>query len=130
MAGLPAAPFINLLSPLRLKSKTDDWNLPGPRATALFSCFVIRVCHTPYYEKISFGGILSAPSRTARAAVPRRQAYYEKIAFLYYVILFSAKPVLFSYYVISPNRRDVPGCPTADPRRAHSLERRGNWPRF
>jgi len=52
MAGLPAAPFINLLSPLRLKSKTDDWDLPGPRATAFFWCYVIRVCHTPYYEKI------------------------------------------------------------------------------
>jgi hypothetical protein len=25
-----------LLSPLRLKSKTDDWNLPNARATALF----------------------------------------------------------------------------------------------
>ena len=35
------ARFINLLSPLRLKSKTDDWDLPGPRATALFSCYVI-----------------------------------------------------------------------------------------
>ena len=55
MAGLPAAPFINLLSPLRLKSKTDDWDLPTPRAPALFSCYVIRLCHTPYYEKISFG---------------------------------------------------------------------------
>src|SRR5262249_45653148 len=65
MAGLPAAPIINLLSPLRLKSKTDDWDLPTPRATALFSCYVIRPCHTPYYEKISFGGIPSA-SRMAR----------------------------------------------------------------
>jgi hypothetical protein len=66
MAGLPAAPFINLLSPLRLKSKTDDRDLPTPRATALFSCYVIRVCHTPYYEKISFGGIPAA-SRTTYA---------------------------------------------------------------
>jgi len=66
MAGLPAAPFINLLSPLRLKSKTDDRDLPTPRATALFSCYVIRVCHTPYYEKISFGGIPVA-SRTTYA---------------------------------------------------------------
>src|SRR5262245_41170781 len=108
MARLPAAPFINLLAPLRLKSKTDDWNLPGPRATALFSCYVIRVCHTPYYEKISFGGILSA-----RPALPSRggKPYYEKIAFLYYVVLFSAEAALFSYYVISRNRRDVPGVP-------------------
>jgi hypothetical protein len=37
MARLPAAPFINLLSPLRLKSKTDDWDLSNPRPTALFS---------------------------------------------------------------------------------------------
>jgi hypothetical protein len=29
MARLPAAPFIDLLSPLRLKSKTDDWSLPN-----------------------------------------------------------------------------------------------------
>jgi hypothetical protein len=41
MAGLPAAPFINLLSPLQRKSKTDDWDLPNPRATALFSYYVI-----------------------------------------------------------------------------------------
>jgi hypothetical protein len=42
MAGLSAAPFINLLSPLRLKSKTDDfWDLPTPRATALFSYYMI-----------------------------------------------------------------------------------------
>jgi hypothetical protein len=34
MAGFPATPFINVLSPLRLKSKTDDWDLPNPRATA------------------------------------------------------------------------------------------------
>jgi hypothetical protein len=41
MAGLPAAPFINVLLALRLKSKTDDWHLPNPRATALFSYYVI-----------------------------------------------------------------------------------------
>jgi hypothetical protein len=41
MAGLPAAPFINLLSPLQRKSKTYDWDLPNPRATALFSYYVI-----------------------------------------------------------------------------------------
>jgi hypothetical protein len=41
MAGLSAAPFINLQSPLRLKSKTDDWDLPTPRATALFSYYMI-----------------------------------------------------------------------------------------
>jgi hypothetical protein len=35
MAGLPAAPFIDVLLPLQLKSKTDDWSLPNPRATAL-----------------------------------------------------------------------------------------------
>src|SRR5262245_1857453 len=112
MAGLPAAPFINLLSPLRLKSKTDDWNLPGPRATAFFWCYVIRVCHTPYYEKISFGGILSAPSRTARAADPRRQAVLRKRP-LFCITWFCSplKPALFSYYVISRNRRDVPGVP-------------------
>ena len=39
--GLPAAPFINVLSALQLKSKTDDWDLPTPRATALFSYYVI-----------------------------------------------------------------------------------------
>jgi hypothetical protein len=39
MAGLPAAPFINVLLPLQLKSKTDDWSLPNPRATALFSYY-------------------------------------------------------------------------------------------
>ena len=51
--------------------------------------------------------------RLGRPALPSRggKPYYEKIAFLYYVILFSAKPVLFSYYVISRNRRDVPGVP-------------------
>ena len=38
-AGLPAAPFINVLLPLQLKSKTDDWSLPNPRATALFSYY-------------------------------------------------------------------------------------------
>jgi hypothetical protein len=36
-AGLPATPFINVPLPLQLKSKTDDWSLPNPRATALFS---------------------------------------------------------------------------------------------
>ena len=41
MAGLPAAPFINILLPLQLKSKTDDWGLPNPRATALFSYYNI-----------------------------------------------------------------------------------------
>jgi hypothetical protein len=41
MAGLPAAPFINLLSPLLLKSKTDDWSLPNPRAAARFSYYNI-----------------------------------------------------------------------------------------
>ena len=39
MAGLPAASFINVLLPLQLKSKTDDWSLPNPRATALFSYY-------------------------------------------------------------------------------------------
>jgi hypothetical protein len=39
--GLPAAPFINLLSPLRLKSKTDHWDLPNPRSPALFSYYMI-----------------------------------------------------------------------------------------
>ena len=38
-AGLPAAPFINVLLPLQIKSKTDDWSLPNPRATALFSYY-------------------------------------------------------------------------------------------
>ena len=41
MAGLPAAPFINVLLPLQLKSKTDDWSLPNPRATAFFSYYNI-----------------------------------------------------------------------------------------
>src|SRR5262245_13831063 len=121
MAGLPAAPFINLLSPLRLKSKTDDWDLPGPRAAALFSCYVIRVCHTPYYEKNSFGEILSAPSRAPRAAVR---------FFLYYVILFSAEARALFVLRDLPEPKGCPGCPTAGPGRAHSLERRGNWPRF
>jgi hypothetical protein len=57
MAGLPAAPFINLLAPLRLKSKTDDWDLASPRSTALFSYYVIRIGHKPYYAKTSFGEI-------------------------------------------------------------------------
>src|SRR5436309_12017967 len=38
-AGLPAAPFINVLLPLQIKSKTDDWSLPNPLATALFSYY-------------------------------------------------------------------------------------------
>jgi hypothetical protein len=53
--GLPAPPLINFLSPLWRKPNTDGWSLPTPRATALFSYYVIRVCHKPYYEKICSG---------------------------------------------------------------------------
>jgi hypothetical protein len=41
MAGLPAAPFINVALPLRLESKTDDRDLPGPWSPALFAYYVI-----------------------------------------------------------------------------------------
>jgi hypothetical protein len=63
MAGLSAAPFINVLLALGLKSKTDDWGLPNPRATALFSYYVIWVSHKPYYKKTSFRETLVSNGR-------------------------------------------------------------------
>src|SRR5690242_14377328 len=36
-AGLRAAPFINVLSPLELQAKTEDGDVPNPWAPALFS---------------------------------------------------------------------------------------------
>jgi hypothetical protein len=37
MAGHPAAPFIDVLLPLQMESKTDNGGLPNGRAPALFS---------------------------------------------------------------------------------------------
>jgi hypothetical protein len=45
MARLRAAPFIDVLSPLDLKAKTEDGNLPHPWAPALFSYSDIGVRH-------------------------------------------------------------------------------------